>query len=192
MRPQLIDKVRLATTEDSEALGLITVSASMRAFIGQVPEESLDLGWRPQDSAAGWSSTLEKLPVDQFVLVAEIDGRLVGFVWCGLTDAPGEGQIKGLYVLPTLHGQGIGRELLGQRRRNDWRSSRDGHVAAHRLCRREPELRLLPPPRRGRGLPATGNRRRPPDRGDLLLLVGPLAATTHRGRSRVTARERHE
>ncbi len=48
----------------------------------------------------------------QFVLVAEIDGRVVGFVWCGLTDAAGEGQIKGLYVLPTLHGQGIGRELL--------------------------------------------------------------------------------
>lgn len=112
MPPQIIDKIRPATTEDSDALGLITVSASLRAFIGRLPEESLELGWRPQDSAAGWRATLEQLPVDQFVLVAEIDGRVVGFVWSGLTDAAGEGQIKGLYVLPTLHGQGIGRGLL--------------------------------------------------------------------------------
>ena len=112
MPPRTI-KIRPATIEDSHALGLITVSATLRAFVGQLPEENLQLGWRPEDSAAGWRATVEELPQDQFVLVAVIDRRVVGFVWAGLTDVAGQGQIKGLYVLPTLHGQGIGRQLAG-------------------------------------------------------------------------------
>ena len=104
-------KIRPATTDDSDALGLITVSASLSAFVGHIPEESLDLGWRPENSAAGWRATPRDLSQDQFFLVAEIDRSVVGFVWAGLTDVGGEGQIKGLYVLPTRHGQGIGRLL---------------------------------------------------------------------------------
>ncbi len=112
MPPHTIETIRTATTEDSDALGLITVSASLRAFLGQVPEERLDLGWRPEDSATGWRTSLENLSADQFMLVAEIDGRVGGFVWAGLTNLDGQGQILGLYVLPTLHGRGIGRRLV--------------------------------------------------------------------------------
>lgn len=104
--------IRPATTDDGDVLGLITVSASLRAFVGQVPEESLDLGWRPEDSAAGWRTTMRDLRPDQFLLVAEVDHEVAGFVWAGLADGVGIGEVIGLYVRPTRHGEGIGRRLM--------------------------------------------------------------------------------
>lgn len=104
--------IRPATDEDGDGLGLIAVSASLRAFLGHIPEEYLDLGWRPEASAAGWRATMGDLDQDQLMLVAELEGVVVGFVWAGLTERAGEGEVRGLYVLPTRHGQGIGRRLI--------------------------------------------------------------------------------
>jgi len=49
--------LRGATVDDSAALGLTTVSASMATSLGHVLEEDLDFGWTPQTSAragGGW------------------------------------------------------------------------------------------------------------------------------------------
>ena len=108
--------IRPAVVEDCDMLGLITVTASLSAFIGRVPERSLDLAWTPSDSASGWRRTLKGLPADDFFLVAEQDDQVIGFVWAGSSTRADqdEGEVKGLYVLPTVHRQGIGRQLLSE------------------------------------------------------------------------------
>lgn len=109
-------RVRPVSLDDTDALGLITVTASWGAFIGQIPEASLDLEWTPHASASGWRRTLEGLPPDEFMLVAEGDDGVVGFAWAGLSarHRRADGEVKGLYVLPSSQRRGIGRRLVGE------------------------------------------------------------------------------
>ena len=106
--------IRDAVVDDADALGLITVSASFDAFLGQIPEELLDLDWRPEDSAEGWRRVVSRLASDELFLVAEVGGRVAGFVWAGSSSQGGhdEGEVKGLYVLPSEQGAGLGRSLV--------------------------------------------------------------------------------
>ena len=107
--------IRNALIEDCDDIGLITVSASHSAFIGVIPELLLDLSWTPEQSAAGWrNGFLENTADGQGFFVAEIDNQVVGFVWSQpQADTEGfQACIKGLYVLPTFQGKGIGRELV--------------------------------------------------------------------------------
>ena len=80
-----------------------------------IPELLLDLSWTPEQSAAGWrNGFLENTADGQGFFVAEIDNQGVGFVWSQpQADTEGfQACIKGLYVLPTFQGKGIGRELV--------------------------------------------------------------------------------
>ncbi len=107
--------MRDARIEDCDALGLVTVTASHSAFIGAVPEEYLDFSWTPEVSAAGWREGFAtNTDRNQGFHVAEIEGRLIGFVWTKpWADTVGyDSSVQGLYVLPTRQGQGIGRRLL--------------------------------------------------------------------------------
>ncbi|MBD3646597.1 MAG: GNAT family N-acetyltransferase [Pseudomonadales bacterium] len=110
-------RIREATMEDHQALGLITVTASHSAFIGVIPEEDLDFSWTPEVSADNWHMSFpENTDRGQVFLVAEADDRVTGFAW-GRPWAATEGfdaTVQALYVLPTFHGQGIGRRLLSE------------------------------------------------------------------------------
>jgi len=58
---------------------------------------------------------MSALPADQFVLVAEDDGAVVGFCVGGRSRAPDDpfaGEVYAIYVLPEQHGRGVGRALL--------------------------------------------------------------------------------
>jgi L-amino acid N-acyltransferase YncA len=108
-------RIREAHLDDCEAIGLITVAASHATFIGAIPEEHIDFSWTPAQSAAGWRRSFAgNTDRGQQVRVAERAGRIVGFVWSApWADSPGyDASIRGLYVLPTCQGQGIGRALL--------------------------------------------------------------------------------
>ena len=55
------------------------------------------------------------LPPDQFVLVAEHEGTVVGFCLGGRSrslEDPFRGEVYAIYVLPERQGRGIGRALL--------------------------------------------------------------------------------
>jgi GNAT superfamily N-acetyltransferase len=107
-------RLRAATVDDAPALGLVTVSASMATFLGRVPEESIDFGWTPEASAQGWREVVATLALQELFTVAEVDRRVVGFVWAGTSTASVEfpWSVRGLYVLPTAQRQSIGRALL--------------------------------------------------------------------------------
>ena len=69
-------RIRPVVLTDCDALGLITVTASLAAFLGQVPEEDLDLSWTPTVSARNWRASLS-VPTKQgeFMSVAEVDDQ---------------------------------------------------------------------------------------------------------------------
>jgi hypothetical protein len=60
---------------------------------------------------------LAALPANEFALVAEVDGDVVGFCFGGPSRTPDRGypgEVYAIYVLPAYHGRGVGRALLEQ------------------------------------------------------------------------------
>lgn len=108
--------IRTATINDADAFGLITVSASLSAFIGNIPEDQLDFCWQPQDSADRWRTTLAEQTPSEHFLVADRDSQIIGFSWATTqrNGSVNEGEVRGLYVLPTWQRRGIGRVLLAE------------------------------------------------------------------------------
>ncbi|MCO8128070.1 hypothetical protein NHL50_12720 [Acidimicrobiia bacterium EGI L10123] len=90
--------IRAARLDDCDDLGLVTVAASLGAFIGQIPERMLDLTWTPAQSASGWRKLLAELhPHDVFDVADAEEHGVVGFVWAGASvrQVAGVGEIRG-------------------------------------------------------------------------------------------------
>ncbi len=108
--------IRPVEAKDSDSLGLIQVTASHSAFVGRVPEGTIDFSWTPTVSAANWTKFLsdDQGMRDQLFVVAVDDNQVVGFVWASAgADTPGfEWSVRSLHVLPARHSQGIGRMLV--------------------------------------------------------------------------------
>jgi ribosomal protein S18 acetylase RimI-like enzyme len=61
--------------------------------------------------------TLEKLRLylnadDRWLMLLRIDNHAVGYCSYALTDDPGEMKLEQLYLLPELHGKGLGKLML--------------------------------------------------------------------------------
>ena len=84
------------------------VRAWQTAYRGQLPDDYLD-GLRAEERAAGWERDRARDPV----LVAERDGRVVGFAVVGAAEDPqGAGELYAINVDPDHWGTGAGRALL--------------------------------------------------------------------------------
>ena len=104
--------VRSATVGDAPALGRVHVRAWRAAYRGQMPDDYLD-GLRPQDRAANWERGLRRDRDRDPILVAEREGRVVGFAVVRAADDPeGAGELAAINVDPDHWGTGAGRALL--------------------------------------------------------------------------------
>jgi GNAT superfamily N-acetyltransferase len=104
--------VRHARVDDAPALGLVHVRAWQAAYRGQMPDDYLD-GLRPEERAAGWERGLRRDRARDPVLVAERDGRVVGFAVVGPPRTPQDaGELYAINVDPDHWGTGAGRALL--------------------------------------------------------------------------------
>jgi GNAT superfamily N-acetyltransferase len=104
--------VRHARVGDAAALGRVHVRAWQAAYRGQLPDDYLD-GLRPEDRAAGWERGLRRDRARDPVLVAERDGRVVGFAALRAAEDPeGAGELNAINVDPDHWGTGAGRALL--------------------------------------------------------------------------------
>jgi GNAT superfamily N-acetyltransferase len=131
--------VRYATVGDAPALGRVHVRAWQAAYRGQMPDDYLD-GLRPEERAAGWDRGLRRDRARDPVLVAERDGRVVGFAVVRPAEDPeGAGELSAINVDPDHWGTGAGRELLAA-----------AHEALSRLGYVEAELWVLPGNHRAR------------------------------------------
>lgn len=77
--------IRAGVIDDADDMVLTVVSASFSTFLGQIPEEDLDLTWTPEQSADNWQKYLsgEERPLGSDFFVAEVDGTVIGFVMSG-------------------------------------------------------------------------------------------------------------
>ena len=98
--------------DDADAIERVRTDTWRDAYRGLLPDPLLDgLGY----DATRRRAQVAALPPHQFVLVAEDDGRVVGFCIGGRSRSPDDrfaGEVYAIYVLPEHHGRGIGRALL--------------------------------------------------------------------------------
>lgn len=102
---------------DSEAVGRILAEGWRQAYSGFMPEEELRLRINPENRKAEIESWLsgEFDPDRELLLIAERDGRVVGFVGARIGDHDGlgaGGKIPLLYIASDMQRRGIGRRLL--------------------------------------------------------------------------------
>jgi len=98
--------------DDAAAIERVRTDTWRDAYRGLMPDsllEGLDY------DATRRRAVMSVLPQEQFVLVAEDDGAVVGFCIGGPSRSPEErfrGEVYAIYVLPQHHGRGLGRAML--------------------------------------------------------------------------------
>ncbi|TMA27903.1 MAG: GNAT family N-acetyltransferase [Deltaproteobacteria bacterium] len=147
-------KVRLARPEDDERLGEILVSGYVTAYARKMPQVVLS------DRRKAELREVGKKREQATVLVAELEGRVVGTVTLWKKGAPQSeawlpdaADLRHLAIDPALQGKGLSRALLDEAERiarEEWRLSavclhvRRGNIGVAKLYRsrgyvREPE-----------------------------------------------------
>ena len=102
--------VRRATPDDARAIAEVQVETWRAAYVGVMPQESLD-ALDVDDSARNWERWVTWELSAQFV--AEQDGRCVGFVSAGpCRHEPETGEVYAIYVRPDAWSTGAGRALM--------------------------------------------------------------------------------
>jgi GNAT superfamily N-acetyltransferase len=106
-------EIRLARPEDATVVAQVHVRAWQAAYRNLLPDEYLD-GLRAEDRAARYDF-VSRDPGRPSTLVALNGGTICGFATVAPAahgDAPGYGELCGLYVLPERWRTGIGAALV--------------------------------------------------------------------------------
>ena len=105
-------KIRDAKASEADAIANLHAISWMSAYRGLLSDEYLDNNLL-DERKKHWAEKMAALTKKEFVLVAERNGALVGFV--AVLDKPEAGfdmLVDNLHVLPELKGLGIGGQLL--------------------------------------------------------------------------------
>jgi GNAT superfamily N-acetyltransferase len=103
-------QVRIAVGADAEAVERIRVRGWQTAYRHVFPAEALD---RLHPDWSRWQRQIETPPTGWTVLVAEEDGRLLGFAAVGPSrDGTQGGELYAIYVDPDSWSTGVGRALI--------------------------------------------------------------------------------
>jgi GNAT superfamily N-acetyltransferase len=107
--------IRVGRVSDAAGIGLVHVRSWQTAYEGLMPQEYLN-GLDPVRRGSHWARRLGDTPQPgQVVLIADVDGAVVGFASLGPSrddDAQGVGELYAIYLLPGCWGQGLGRDLM--------------------------------------------------------------------------------
>lgn len=105
-------QIRLATPADADAIAHIHALSWRSAYRGALSDAYLS-GPIEAERGAVWRERFARPDAQQYVAVAESDGRVVGFVCAyGGHDAQWGTFIDNLHVLPDLKRAGIGRQMM--------------------------------------------------------------------------------
>ena len=107
--------IRPARIEDVEAIAAVRVTTWQHAYAGIVPDDYL-ANLSPERNIQGWRQNLFITPdPDDVCFVAETDAhQVIGFLIGGRdrdADMLYTAEIFAIYILPTYHHRGIGRQL---------------------------------------------------------------------------------
>ena len=107
--------VRPAIVEDAEGIAYVHVTAWQETYRGLMPDDVLDT-LSVERRAEQWKNTLEDPNnVYHLVVVAEVDGKIIGFANYGRereNDPEHEGELYAIYILKEFQQQGVGRALM--------------------------------------------------------------------------------
>lgn len=107
--------IRTASPGDAVAIAEVHVRTWQVAYRGLIPQAYLD-GLDPARRAERWTRSLSEPRPAGTTLVAELDGRVIGFVDAGRCrdeDATDDvGEVRAIYVHPDEWDTGAGRELM--------------------------------------------------------------------------------
>lgn len=103
---------RAATPADAEAIARLHATSWRTAYRGALTDAYLD-GPIEAERIAVWRGRFERPDPSQFIVVAEEDGRMVGFVCAyGGQDEQWGTFVDNLHVIPGYKGLGIGAQLM--------------------------------------------------------------------------------
>src|ERR1700737_3403553 len=103
--------IRPATPDDAEAIAHVHVQSWLTTYAGIVPQAYLST----LDETARTASWREWLALTVKVLVAELDGQIVGFASGGPLREPlqnYDAELYAIYLLQPAQGRGVGTSLL--------------------------------------------------------------------------------
>ena len=105
--------IRPATEDDAEAIAHVQAETWQSTYADLLPQKAIEAQFHPR-SVGFWRKILRS-PQGRFVLVADADDEIIGFVSGGESRDPKAGftaEIYALYVLEIWQGWGIGRALF--------------------------------------------------------------------------------
>jgi len=106
--------VRPAVPEDVPAVADVHVRSWQWAYAGLLPGDLL-AGLRAEDRVPQWQRRIESADPGRALLLADVDGSVVGFVAVGAGRAPvggpEVGELMAIYLSPEVAGTGTGRAL---------------------------------------------------------------------------------
>lgn len=104
--------IRPAAPADARGIARVHVETWRSAYPGILPDKVM-VGLTVDQKASDWRRRLEAPREQEGVLVAAIDGEVVGFAGFGrVTGSLAAGEVFTLYVLSDWQDQGLGRALL--------------------------------------------------------------------------------
>jgi ribosomal protein S18 acetylase RimI-like enzyme len=105
---------RPATASDVEAIAALHVDSWRRNYRGAYSDAYLD-GDVVADRLVVWSGRLGEPTPNQYGIVAEQDGHVVGFAFTILDEHPALGALlENLHVAHELKGEGVGSRLMAE------------------------------------------------------------------------------
>ncbi len=108
-------QIRPAQVADAEGIASVHVKTWQHAYRGQIPDDYLD-GMSIERRTARWRELLADPTAYGRVLVAELDGRIVGFCGIGRSrDADADdavGELYAIYIDAQSMNHGVGSALL--------------------------------------------------------------------------------
>jgi ribosomal protein S18 acetylase RimI-like enzyme len=109
-------QIRLAQIEDARAIAAVHINTWQYAYRGQIPDEFLD-GMSIERRTARWHEILSRsADLQEHVLVADVDGKIVGFCVVGRSrdeDADETvGELYAIYIDAQTMNHGVGSALL--------------------------------------------------------------------------------
>lgn len=106
--------LRPATVDDARGIAAVHVRSWQEAYRGLMPQEVLD-GLSIAERAANWARIIAETSRGSRTLVAERDGTIAGWASFGAArdeDAPGTGELWGIYAHPDAWSTGVGHRLI--------------------------------------------------------------------------------
>lgn len=100
--------IRSATSDDIPALTALAQATYTAAFGHSFLPDDLTAHLERELSEARFAQIVR----DDTVLVAERDGQLIGYVQLGVTEVPGQWELRRLYVRAEFQSQGVGSALM--------------------------------------------------------------------------------